>query len=146
MDQRQSENSWRTQLQGRPIHIQGFYLKKQHQVLKEPERFLMVLGEVVMGKVTSMQCVRAVPIPKPALWRKIRLYQSPIHLEEGHFPNMTPPIAFQSYLNRGEEKLRHTSQGHSPGIQNIMGLTLPHTVPSYLQSFSVVMEGNSGRR
>ena len=69
--------------------------------------------------------------------------KSLIYLEEGHFPNMIPPITFQSFLNRGEEMLRNTCQGHSPGIQNIMGLTLHHTLPSYLQSFSVVMAGNS---
>ena len=76
--------------------------------------------------------------------RLLNLYlKSFIYLEEGNFPNMIPLITFQSYLKRGEEKLRNTCQGHSPGIQNIMGLTLHHTLPSYLQSFSVVMAGNS---
>lgn len=106
----------------------------------------MVLGEVVTGKVTSVQCVRAFPILKPALQRERKtLLES--HPPGGRsFSKHDPPIAFQSYLNRGEEKLRNTSQGHSPGIQNITEFTLPHTVPSYLQSFSVVMEGNSRRR
>ena len=33
------------------------------------QRFLMVLGEVAKGRVISVQCARALPVPKPALRR-----------------------------------------------------------------------------
>lgn len=106
----------------------------------------MVLGEVVKGRVISVQCARTFPIPKPGLWReKKSLLESHLPRGRSFLKHEPPPTAFQSYLKRGEEKLRNICQGHSPGIQNIMGLTLPHTLPSYLQSFKlhVVTAGNS---
>lgn len=61
------------------------------------------------------------------------------HLPRGRsFLKHEPSTAFQSYLNRGEEKLRNICQGHSPGIQNIMGSSLSPTPyhPTYRVSSS----------
>lgn len=51
----------------------------------------MVLGEVVKGRVISVQCARTFPIPKPGLWReKKSLLES--HLPRGRsFLKHEPP-------------------------------------------------------